>query len=242
MILREFIAKAEYLQVCEDEKNGRLYNRDSFGHWVRDASRYLTFVFWKLGFRAHYVLFLHFVCDLLALFQVWQENYGQALGLWALGHFLDNCDGDLARVRGEARPEWGEIDVLLHTWANAGFWIVLGVKTEAWLIVSVVLALRVINQWHRGRFKNGERFGERSKLLKWVAYPLNVNFMYAGFAFCGMFGLIPLYLQLYLVYHLFVALSQSVRLVFQVWTVPVASAKDCSSPLKPETPAYPPAN
>lgn len=220
MILREFIAKAEYLQVCEDEKNGRLYNRDSFGHWVRDASRYLTFVFWKLGFRAHYVLFLHFVCDLLALFQVWQENYGQALGLWALGHFLDNCDGDLARVRGEARPEWGEIDVLLHTWANAGFWIVLGVKTEAWLIVSVVLALRVINQWHRGRFKNGERYGEKSQSFKWAAYPLNVNFMYAAFAVCGLLNVVSWYLWSYLVYHFFVVSGQSAVMFYRVWTLP----------------------
>lgn len=225
MILQEFIAKAEYLQVLEDEKNGRLYNQDSFGHWVRDASRYLTFVFWKLGFKAHYVLFMHFACDLPALFQVWQSNYVQALGLWALGHFLDNCDGDLARIRGEAKPEWGEIDVLLHTWANAGFWIILGLKTEAWLIVTGILALRVINQWHRGRFKNGERFGEKSRVLKWAAYPLNVNFMYFAFALFGILEQLNVYILSYFCYHAVVAGGQSLMLVYQVWSSPPKDAK-----------------
>ena len=140
-----------------------------------------------------------------------------ALILWLLAHVLDNCDGDLARALDEARPEWGQLDILLHAWGNMIFWPILGFLTGSWQIVTLILALRVIMEHHRGRFQMvGNRFGEKSQLWMWVAHPTNINIMYTAYVPFALAGQLEWYLYGYLGYYFMAALGQGIAFTLKV--------------------------
>ncbi len=214
---KTFVTLLESKQQKEDEATGRVYNQDTFGHWVRELSRRLTYLFFLAGLHGPHVLFAHFIVDLVALYFVYLGSPLIALALWLLAHILDNCDGDLARARDEARPEWGHLDVLLHAWGNMIFWPILGFLTGSWYIVTLILALRVIMEHHRGQFKMvGDRYGERSQLWKWVAHPTNINIMYTAYVPFALAGQLEWYLYGYLGYYLLAALGQGIAFTLKV--------------------------
>ena len=154
MHIQEFIKKLEILQQQYDKEIGRKYNRDSFFHGIRTASRYLTYIFYKLGLRGHHVLVLHFLFDIIALYCVALDKPLYALVFWFSAHVMDNCDGDLARIRNEADLKWGKVDIHLHLLANMLFWFLMAFKTSPETI-SVILASRVVCEFHRNRIGSG---------------------------------------------------------------------------------------
>ncbi len=149
---------------------------DNFGHWLRVASRRLTFVFYLVGLKGPHILHAHFGVELVALAFVVRGEPLIAMVLWLTSYVLDNCDGDLARARGEASTGWGEVDNLGHIWANMMFWPIIGLITGAWPAVAVLLALRVIMEHHRGKYKTvGDRYGERSPIWRWIVFPTDIT-------------------------------------------------------------------
>lgn len=210
-----------FIELCRDHTAhydtciGRQYNQDSFGRWVREGSYYLTYIFYRLGFKGHYVMFLHFGFDAVALYFVATGEPLFALAMWLIAHVADNCDGSLARYRGEADERWGQIDVMLHTWGQVVFWCILAARTDIRMIV-VLLATRVVTEWHRGGFKTGERYGERSRLWKWAAQPTNVNIMYAAYAVFAVTGFEWYYVFLYMWYFVLIAVGQSAAKIWEM--------------------------
>lgn len=207
MNFKQFEENCQSLQSFYDESIGRTHNRDSFFHGVRDVSRYLTFVFYKMNLRGQHILFAHFSCDAIALWCVIYSEPWQALLFWLLGHVLDNCDGDLARIRGETDPKWGEIDIHLHLIMNMLFWIVIG-DTQ---IVMVILASRVVMEALRQGLRYSDRYGERSRLWKLAVLPTNVNMMYLSYVLFYYSGLVEVYLLLYAIYFIGASIGQSVK-------------------------------
>ncbi len=154
---------------------------------------------------------MHFTCDLGALTFVYFGYPLFALYLWLLGHILDNCDGDLARIRDEADPKWGELDVHLHLLMNLGFWVVLLFIYEYAILIGVILAARVLSEFHRSKTKI--RYGERSRLWKWIAYPTNINAMYVFYGISAATGMFEVFLFFYLAYIPGIALGQSLKTI-----------------------------
>lgn len=212
-----FQHQLDHMQRYQDEMTGRVHNMDNFGHWVRVLSRRLTYVFYRIGLKGPNILFSHFIVDLIALFLVWRGAPLGAMAAWLISYVLDNCDGDLARARGEANSGWGRVDSLLHTWGNAIYWPLLGALTGAWPVVAVVLALRVVMEHHRGQYqKTGDRYGERSRLWSWIVLPTDVTIMYLIYVPFALAGRLEWYLYGYLVYYLIAALGQGAALIRKV--------------------------
>ena len=212
-----FERNLEHLQQEEDRLTGRVYNMDNFGHWLRVLSRRLTYVFYRAGLHGPHVLFAHFVFDLAALYFVYIQMPLAALVPWLVAHVLDNCDGDLARARGEAKPGWGQIDNLMHTWGNMIFWSVLGIVTGAWHLVATILAIRVVMEHHRSSYRTvGERYGERSRLWSWIVFPTDVTIMYLLYVPFALAGHLGWYLLGYLAYYLVAALGQGAAMIRKV--------------------------
>ena len=217
MKYKAFTAELEGLQVAEDKRTGRKYNMDNFGHWLRVASRRLTYVFYLAGLKGPHILLLHFITELIALVYVFLGSPFVAVVFWLISYILDNCDGDLARARGEAKPGWGEIDVLGHLWVNMIYWPLLGYITGAWPLVASILSVRVIMEAHRGKYKKvGDRYGERSKLWRWIVFPTDITIMYLAYVPFALYGCIEYYLYGYFFYYLLAAAGQSAVLLRKV--------------------------
>lgn len=197
----------DFRKLCEkqtleyDTQIGRGHNRDAIGHWVRLASYYVAFPIYKVGIKGQTVLFIHFGWDLAALSCVFVERLLLALFCWMIGHFLDNIDGTIARVRGEANPKWGEIDVHLHLIANMIFWLILMIQTEMYFVVWALLVFRMMCEFQRRKKKYSERWGERSRLWYWIVLPTNVNMIYFSYVVFALLGWIQVYIILYMVYY-----------------------------------------
>jgi len=211
LTMKEFILKLEHLQQDYDSSLGRKYNRDAYSHKIREWSRYLTYSFYKVGLKGQHVLFAHFWCDLAALVSVFVQRPLFALGFWLTGHVLDNCDGDLARIRDEADAKWGEIDVHLHLIASMVFWVILGIQGDVMVQITMLLAARVVCESHRGEKKYSERWGEKSKLWYWLVLPTNVNIIYMSYVVFALIGELWIYVFLYTVYYYSIALGQSLK-------------------------------
>jgi len=217
MSYKIFVEDLEYFQQLEDKRTGRVYNMDNFGHWLRVASRRLTYVFYRVGLHGPHILLAHFVAELIAVYFVFTERPLIAISLWLFSYVLDNCDGDLARARGEAKPGWGVIDVLGHLWANMLYWPVLGYLTGAWPVVCAILCLRVIMEMHRGQHKTtGDRYGERSRLWRWVVLPTDITIMYMLYVPFALIGHIEIYLYCYLAYFGLASVGQSMVMIWRV--------------------------
>lgn len=227
----EFANRLETLQQAEDAKNGRVYNMDKFGHWVRILSRRLTYIFYRIGLHGPHILMSHFIVDVIALVYVFQGMPLSALVAWLISYVLDNCDGDLARARDEADPIWGVIDNVFHTYLNMIFWLVLAFITDQWILASWLLAFRVIMEhYRRGFAKPGDRYGERSKIMKWIALPTDINIMYIVYVPFAYFGMIPLahfgyieglelYMTGYLIYYALASTGQLIVLEMKAMKV-----------------------
>jgi len=210
MNFKDFVGR---LQGMEDDYNkdiDRKFNVNTCTKYPRKISRYLTFILYKLDFiKGHHVLAAHFVSDLAALYYVYLQDPFGVLGFLLLSHLFDNCDGDLARIRGESDPKWGEIDVHLHLITNMVFWVILGFLFP--FLVLILFAARVVCEAHRGEKKYSDRYGERSKLWYWLVLPTNVNMMYLSYIAFAIFGMVESYVVLYMVYHCIIAVGQSVK-------------------------------
>ena len=211
MKFTEFKNKCEKRASEYDMSIGRTHNRDAIGHWVRLASHYVAFPIYKAGIKGQTVLFVHFGCDLVALICVLAGKPLIALFFWATGHFLDNIDGTIARIRGESDPKWGEIDIHLHLIANMIFWVILGVQADMGLQVMMLLAARVVCESHRNEKQYSERWGEKSRLWYWLALPTNVNIVYIGYVTFALLGAHEVYVVLYMTYYYSIALGQSLN-------------------------------
>jgi len=212
-----FKHQLDQLQRNEDARTGRVYNMDNFGHWVRVLSRRLTYVFYRAGLSGPHILLAHLLVELLALYFVIQGEPLIAMALWLAIYVLDNCDGDLARARGEAKPGWGDIDNLGHTWANMIFWPIVGFLTGAWPAIAALLALRVVMEHHRGKFRTvGDRYGERSRLWRWIVFPTDVTIMYLVYVPFALGGRLEWYIAGYLFYYLTAAFGQGIVLIRKV--------------------------
>jgi len=108
MTFNAFVVKLQLMEDDYNEEIDRKFNVNTCTKYPRKVSRYLTFILYNFGFvKGHHVLAAHFISDLVALYYVYlQEPFG-VLGFLLLSHLFDNCDGDLARIRGEADPKWG---------------------------------------------------------------------------------------------------------------------------------------
>ena len=213
--MKEFLETLELRQQAYDGKLGRKYNRDAYSHKVRKWSRYLTYLFYRVGLRGPHILFAHFQMDMCALYWVFWGQPLRALAYWFVGHVLDNCDGDLARARGESDPKWGEMDVHLHLVANMVFWVIIGIQVDMGSHVMMLLAARVVCESHRSEKKYSERWGERSRLWYWLVLPTNVNIMYMSYAVFALLGGLPTYIALYQMYYVAIAIGQSVKKVWK---------------------------
>jgi len=216
-MLRNNISFSDFvfnLQYMEDEYNikmNRKYNVNTCTKHPRKISRYLTYVLYKLGFiKGHHVLFAHSVSDVVALYFVYTQEPLTALGFWLLSHLFDNCDGDLARIRGESDPKWGDIDVHLHLIMNMAFWTILSVTVSPVLVVPI-LASRVVLEFHRQQKRYGDRYGEKSQAWKIIVWPTNVNMMYLIFVVFACLNLVEFYLLMYAIYFIGAAIGQSVK-------------------------------
>ena len=217
MKYNEFAGWLELMQRAEDKRTGRDLNMDNFGHWLRVLSRRLTWVFFMLGLHGPQILFAHFITELIAIYCVFVGRPFIAVAFWLTSYILDNCDGDLARARGEAQPGWGVIDVLGHLWANMIYWPVLGYLTGAWPIVVAILCFRVVMEMHRGQHKKtGDRYGERSPLWRWIVFPTDITIMYLLYVPFALIGHIEIYLYCYLAYYALAAVGQSLVLIRKV--------------------------
>jgi hypothetical protein len=138
---------------------------------------------------------------------VWKHKSLIALSLWLFAHFLDNIDGQLARMRNEASVKWGKLDIHLHLIVNVLFWVIMH--------APVVLAGRVICEVHRNRqgqdVDSKGRWGEQSKLWYWLAKPTDINMMYLVWVPFALAGKLEYYVILYSSYYVVIALGQSVR-------------------------------
>lgn len=206
------------LQEMEDDYNrqiNRRFNVNTCTKYPRKISRYLTFILFKLNIKAPWVLAAHSISDLVALWFVALGNPLIALGFWLLSHILDNCDGDLARARNELDMKWGEMDVFLHLWANILFWIILALRTDLLFSAMILLGARVVQEYFRQKQTNETRYGERSKIWKFITWPTNVNMIYLSYVIFALWGLVDLYLALYATYFLLAAVGQSTVYVFK---------------------------
>lgn len=199
-----------------DKASGRRFNKDSFSSYFRELAYFLFWLIEPSGIRGHHLLFLHFGCDLLALCCIAYKNVLGALTCFFVAHILDGMDGVAARYRNEANPVWGEIDVMFHALTFSVFVVLISYQTESYFWGTLLLAGKWIGQWHRDRFKSqGERWGEQSKLWKWLAYPANVNMIYLAYIVCFVVGMPAEFVKFYAVYFCAIALGQSVHLVIK---------------------------
>jgi len=216
--LRDFLASCEKMQQDHDSSVGRNYNQDSFGHWVRKASRYLTYIFFRLGVRGEHLLFAHGVMDWLAIGAFATHHVWTALALMAAAHVLDNCDGDLARARGEASPEWQEVDHLFHTITNNLFWVMVALcYGQGQYLVPAIIILPARNIMGYFRWRAGKReFGERGKLWSILTYPTNINVQHIGFALAVLSATTPYFIGFFAVYYLIASVGRSVLFVVEI--------------------------
>ena len=207
----DFVLNLQYMEDKYNIKMDRKFNVNTCTKYPRKISRYLTYVLYKLGFiKGHHVLFAHSVSDVVALYFVYTQEPLTALGFWLLSHLFDNCDGDLARIRGEVDFKWGDIDVHLHLIMNMAFWVILSVTVSSVLIVPI-LASRVVLEFHRQQKGYGDRYGEKSQVWKIIVWPTNVNMMYLIYVIFACFSLIEVYLLLYAIYFIGASIGQSVK-------------------------------
>lgn len=207
MKYRDFKIRCEQLTSEFDETIGREYGRDAIGHWVRQMSIPVVYLCYISKIKAQWVLFAHFVSDGIALVFVYKNKPLIALSFWLFAHFLDNIDGQLARMRDETDMKWGKLDIHLHLIANMLFWVIIN--------APIVLAGRVICEVHRNRLgedvDSKPRWGEQSKLWYWLSKPTDINMMYLGWMSFALMGKIEYYVMLYSVYYVIIALGQSVK-------------------------------
>lgn len=213
--IKEFKEKCAFQTMLYDQSIGREYNQDAIGKWVRNLSYYLVFICYRLGLKGQHILLTHALCDLVALYFVYANKPIMALIFWLVAHVWDNVDGALARIRNEAHPKWGELDVHLHLVANMWFWIILALQTWNMGIV-IILGMRVINEWHRDKI-GMERYGEKSRMWKWLAYPTNVNAIYLSYVPFAYFNRLDIYIVIYLLYFSGIAIGQSLNYGVKLW-------------------------
>jgi len=207
--IKEFLFNLDILQRDHDKEIGRIQNRDAFSHKIRIWSRYLTYVFYKIGLHGPHILLLHFICDSIALYFVWSSEPILACVMWFTGHILDNSDGDLARALDEADPKWGLIDTYLHLLGNMVFWLILSVQVPEMVKFFLVLfASRVANEWLRQQKEYGDRYGERNLVWRLVVLPTDVNIMYLLYVICALLNALNFYIMAYALYLIASALIQ----------------------------------
>ena len=208
LILKDYIDECERLQLEHDKAIGRKYSTDSFSHTVREYSRYFSYILYRMNIRGHHVLILHFIYDLMACAAVYYQAPWHAASFWLFAHFLDNMDGDLARIRGEARPEWHAVDVALHTAANALFWVCYASSYGNVIAVCTVLGAETVQIYMRSLIEN--RHGEKSVWWHLLALPTNINVQNISYCTLAMAGLGYEFATVFAIYVCMVAVGQLV--------------------------------
>ena len=222
MKFQDFTQRLEALQQAYDLSVGRKHSQDSFGHWVRKLSRYLTYVFYRVGLKGPHILAGHILTDWLAVAALATHHVLTFAVLMVISHVLDNCDGDLARARNEADPKWEKFDHLGHTIANNAFWVVVALaygQGEYTVLVVILLAARAILsffRWVAGR----REYGHKSGVWAFLAWPTNINAQHIGFALAVLFAMTYEYVLFFTWYYLFAALGRSLVAVKETWGKP----------------------
>jgi len=215
MTFNDFVTKLQSMEDDYNEEIDRKFNVNTCTKYPRMVSRYLTYFLYKLGFiKGPHVLLAHSASDLISLYFVYIGEPLYVLGFLLLSHLFDNCDGDLARIRDEADPKWGEIDVHLHLITNMAFWVIIGFHMLEPITIYMLFALlgaRVVCESHRSEKEYSKRWGERSRFWYWLVLPTNVNIMYLSYVPFALAGLLDIYVGLYAVYYYSIALGQSLK-------------------------------
>jgi hypothetical protein len=117
--------------------------RDMFGYLLmRPISLYLTWLFLRAGVTANTVTVLQMLVGLAgAGCLAWGDIGLKVLGIGMVyfGFLLDNCDGEVARFRGEVSITGQFLDTLSHHVVNSSLFAAIGVA--AWRATTRVEAL-----------------------------------------------------------------------------------------------------
>lgn len=183
---------------------------------MRNGSYYLTYVFYKTGWKAPQVLLLHFAFDLCALVMVALYEPLYALLYWLLAHVADNCDGALARARDETDMKYLAIDVHLHLWANMIFWVIVYAHTGSALAVAL-LAARVVMESFRSQTTNETRYGQKSRMWAIITKPTDMNVMYLLYVPFALAHQLEWYVAGYAIYYALAAVGQSAVWLRRTW-------------------------